>query len=117
MKAMLFKFFRSRFLLANFLFSLLVNLMAWALIYWRIRPSAEPIPLHYNIYFGLDLIGPWQQAFIIPAVGLAIFLLNFVLAWWLHQHEKALGHLLMGMTSVLQIFLLIGGVMLVLINI
>ena len=40
----------------------------------RIRPSETILPLHYNIFFGIDLVGYWWQFFLFPAASTALFL-------------------------------------------
>src|SRR3989338_8212428 len=34
------------------------------------------LPLHYNIYFGVDQFGPWQWLFLPAAIGFGILLVN-----------------------------------------
>lgn len=110
-------FFSNKFLLINFLLAAFLNTASWFLLLWRIKPSSEPIPLHYNVYFGLDLIGPWQQAFWVSALGTIFLILNYFLAWQVYPQEKALTGLLAGLTTLLELFLLVGALVLVLINI
>ncbi len=61
-----------------------LNLLIWLLLVIKIPRSTEQIVLHYNIYFGPDLIGAWYRAFLAPLLGLLIFGLNFLLAYWFY---------------------------------
>lgn len=55
-----------------------VNIISWLFIYYKIRPSSEIVPLHYNIFYGADLVGKGYFIYLIPAAGLFIILLNAV---------------------------------------
>lgn len=57
-----------------------LNLGLWVFLSWKLRQLPATIPLHYNIYFGIDLIGPWYQLFVLPGLGFFTLLLNTILA-------------------------------------
>ena len=63
------------------LFSLafIVNIISWLFIYFKIRPGSEIIPLHYNIFYGADSVGRGYYIYFLPAVGMLILLVNFIL--------------------------------------
>src|SRR3989338_6829827 len=61
--------------------SLIILLANFALLLWRLAPFFEPgqsIPLHYNIYFGIDIFGQWERLFLLPAIGALFLFLNFI---------------------------------------
>ncbi len=60
------------------------------------------MPLHYNIYYGIDLVGPWWYLFALPAGGLAILLVNGVLSVLLERRDVAISFLLTGASLLLQ---------------
>ncbi|MCX6746127.1 MAG: hypothetical protein NTX00_03870 [Candidatus Parcubacteria bacterium] len=112
------------FVKINFIFSLLLNLVIWFILYWKLHPlsySAETdygqIYLHYNIYFGIDNIGSWYGAFIIPILGLFIILFNNLLAYIFYVREKLLSYVLIFTQSFLQIVLFAAAIFLILLNI
>lgn len=107
---------RDKFVRINLFFSLFVNILIWLWLSLASRDFAELIPLHYNIYFGIDLLGYWYQIFLLPLSGLVIFLLNFWLGLIIYQKEKILGHFLAGAGSVIQVLIALGSVFIVLIN-
>lgn len=79
------RFFANEFLrnpIAQWLLiaSLFINVADWATLAFFIRPVDFPIILHYNVYFGVDIIGGWWQAYFLPFTGTVIFLVNAVLA-------------------------------------
>lgn len=81
----IFGFFYFRF----FLIILLgLNIFLWILAWWlSISISQELMILHYNINFGVDLIGGVEQIFIIPALGFIIILINTILASASSRHK------------------------------
>ena len=61
--------------------SLLLVIGTLVLPLWRLIPNLGEetfIPLHYNIYFGIDRFGPWYYIFILPALGFFLLLINVV---------------------------------------
>lgn len=76
----------SRWLLIS---SLILNGLVW-LVIWRWWPYATgAVPLHYTIYFGINLTGSWLGLFALPALGLIaivshlfINLSNRQVMWW-----------------------------------
>ncbi len=57
----------------------LANLLIWLWLGLVIRPTGESVPLHYNIYFGIDKIGNSYQLYWLPLFGLIIILFNLLL--------------------------------------
>ena len=52
----------------------------------------QSIPLHYNVYFGVDLVGPWYKIFYIPVLGLILFVANTMFEILLYQREHVLSY-------------------------
>lgn len=77
---------------------------AWALHY-GIPPRTEPITLHYTTSFGVDLIGPRNRMFIIPAFGALVFLVNTILALVVLRRERVVSYFLVFASFVLALFL------------
>lgn len=64
-----------------------------ALPLWRILPLAgeKPyIPLHYNVYMGVDAFGPWYGVFALPALGAAMLIVNLAFQAVLYRRERVL---------------------------
>src|SRR3989344_4976835 len=40
-----------------------LNIALWCFVAYFIRPGKIPIILHYNVYFGVDLVGAWWHAY------------------------------------------------------
>ena len=97
--------------------SLLMNVAMWGGLLWYIRPQNDPIFLHYNVLFGVDLTGPWYQVLTIPLIGLCIFLVNSALGWFFFGKDKFIAYLLNAVTVVTHIFLGISALLLVFLNV
>lgn len=90
-----------------------------ALPVWRILPLAESrpyIPLHYNIYLGVDRLGPWYQIFVIPALGFGLFLFHLILQTIAFRKEKLLATMVAIATVILEFLLLVAMALIVLLN-
>ena len=98
------------------LFFLLLDL---ALPIWRIVPlgAARPfIPLHFNVYFGVDRLGPWKQIFTLPILGGVLFLFNLLLQTIVFKKEKLLAFLISAATVFLECIFFVAMVLIVLLN-
>jgi len=55
-----------------------INIITCLFIYYKIRPSSEVVPLHYNIFYGPDVIGKGYYIYLLPAAGVLIALVNII---------------------------------------
>lgn len=65
--------------------ALLFFLLSVFWVFFRIGTQDEVLFLHYNILFGVDLLGPWYQILNIPLTGLVIIFVNSLLGWILYD--------------------------------
>jgi hypothetical protein len=96
-------------------FSALINIGIWAFLYLEFSPfgnSEDVLPLHYNIYFGVDLVGAWSRIFVLPLVGAIFIVVNFLIADIIYLRDKVIGYFLAGTGLFIQI-LLFGAVFMV----
>ena len=100
-------FVSSKLLLLVTIAGLLLNIGNWFIIYLFIKPSDLPIILHYNIYFGPDLIGEWYRAFLLPASGSAILLSNIFFSFFTKKSSDFFNYFLLISAGVMQIILLL----------
>ncbi|MBI2416066.1 MAG: hypothetical protein HYV33_05415 [Candidatus Kerfeldbacteria bacterium] len=77
----------------------------WLALYWFIPPTSDLVPLHYTIYFGVDLVGEWYQLLYMPLSGTVILLLNGILAWHWRQRDIMISYLLLSSTVLLELLL------------
>ena len=86
-------YLKSRY--AIFRGGLFIFIVLFSLIAYFIRPSSGTIILRYNAFFGVDLLGVWWQAYLIPGIALAFFLGNLVLALFLYRRKALLAALIL----------------------
>lgn len=96
---------------------------------WRLTPiiAENPfIPLHYNIFLGVDRFGPWYEVFTLPVLGAVMLVLNVALAssyslerqtlFGLKTREPLLAKFLLWTTLVVEVVLFTGMVFTLLLN-
>lgn len=104
---------RERLILIPLAIALLINLLIWAYLGWKIQPTEELLILHYTIHFGVDFLGRWLSVFMVPLAGLLFGLVNVVLVWWFWNRMRALAVAALAVTLVIQAAL--GGVAILLV--
>jgi len=115
---------RRKFLFWPIIATLILNLSNWLLIYFKFYPLVKnlpedkiSIPLHYNIYLGIDLFGHWTMILIAPAIGTFCLILNTLLASWLYNKKEIISYFLIFSSIFLQIIFLLSTFLTILINI
>lgn len=53
-----------------------------------VRPSEVLTVLHYNVYFGVDLIGAWWQVYILPGIAFCFVGMNIWLASYFYTRQQ-----------------------------
>lgn len=102
--------FKDRFFQVVFGIAIIINIINLIVIFWKFPPPNNPeklLPLHYNIYFGIDFVGEWRTIFIIPAVGFFFTVINFILADIIYVRDKVIGYFLAGESIVVQVLMLL----------
>lgn len=87
-------------------FALLVIFWTWLFI--KINYSQDIIPLHYNIYYGIDWFGPSYYMYLYTLLGTIWFLSNTLLAFFWFKNNKKIFYFLSIYSLLLNIFLLFG---------
>jgi hypothetical protein len=98
---------------------IIINLIIWLLSnYINRQIGNELMYLHYNVDFGVDLIGESRNIFIVPLLGLAIIIVNFILYGNIskYKNRKFISHILFMGAMVSNIILLISVILVYLIN-
>ena len=96
-----------------------MNAFIWFFLYLNFSPlqtAGETLPLHYNIYFGIDFIGKWYEIFIMPTVGIFFIIINFILADIIYLRDKITSYFLAGAGVVVQVLLLLAAYSIIKIN-
>lgn len=99
--------------------SLALVILTLALPAWKIAPLSESapfIPLHYNIYIGIDRFGPWYYAFIPGALGATLLVVNAVFQAVFFRRERVLSSFFAVATVFAESMLFVAIVLTVLLN-
>lgn len=80
---------------------LTVQTLLFGLVAFFIRPSADAFILRYNAFFGVDLLGTWWQAYLVPGVSLIFFLGNLALAAFLARRSAYLAAVILSYGALL----------------
>lgn len=110
-------YFRDLWISAPLLGVILIQVFLWAYLISSIGPDAGQIFLHYNIIFGVDLVGDWWKIYYLPLAGVLVVLLNYIFSIFFYATDKFLARLLSGAVLFFHLFLLVGTVLLVRLNV
>lgn len=111
------EFFKNRTTILLMIVVFVLNLVGWGIIYIKIKPSDIPFTLHYSVYQGIDLLGPWHKLYTLPGLGLIIGLVNISLSYLIYSEERTASYLLLAGAILFQTLILVGVVALILVNI
>ena len=111
------EYFQSPIILWLLLLSLVVNVANGIVLKIFIQPVDFPIILHYNVYFGVDVLDSWQKVYLIPIIGFFLFLVNTILGlYFYHQKERIASYILAIANLMIQLSLLVASASIILIN-
>lgn len=100
-------------------FSALLQAVAWWQAFFIYRNLAGGLlVLHYNVDFGIDLVGDPIRIFVYPLIGLGILVFNFIVAATFnhYQEAKVFNHLCLAGAALFNAFLLLAVLSIYLIN-
>jgi len=85
-----------------FIIAFAANILSWIATFLLARSIKQELAvLHYNVVFGIDLIGPAYRLYIIPAVGLAVIAFNMLFASSVSGlRERALSVMIASITAI-----------------
>ena len=111
------EYFQSHIVIWLLILSSVVNLTNWIILRIWVKPVDFPIILHYNVYFGVDLIGDYRQVYLLPLIGLVLFTINLVLSIYFYQlKERIASYILLIAMLMIQLSLLVASTSVILIN-
>lgn len=97
--------------------ALLALISSLGFLLYFIRPGGSSIILHYNVYFGVDLVGVWWQAYALPFLGVIFLLGHLFLAHRFYMKtERIAAYLMLLSAGMLSFGLLIASVSIAFIN-
>lgn len=93
-------FWENSFVRSFLILSGLFLSVSFGILSFFIRPREAPIVLHYNVYFGVDLLGAWWQAYLLPVGGILILLAHILLArFFYRQKDRIAAYLILLSTN------------------
>ena len=105
------------FIRAYLILLLALNIINWFLAYYvNKNVSQSLVVLHYNVNLGVNLIGDVTRIYIIPALGLAFIVINFILLVNIYRQARFFVHLLFGFSLLINLFLIASTIAIYLIN-
>ena len=99
--------------------SVLLIALGGFFIWWQLFPEIRSqifIPLHYNIHFGVDALGPWWRIFTIPIFGASILIVNMIVAAYHWKRERVLSYFFVGTALMSEVALFVALVFVILLN-
>jgi hypothetical protein len=88
-------------------FCLLLNIITFFYIYFKISPGGKVLALHYNVLVGVVWYGKGVNLYFLPATGLAIALVNFWIFKALKNDKIFLSSLTAFTSACVQLILLV----------
>lgn len=84
------KFWRDKKILSLILLALILNLFVWIYLFLIFWGREEPVLLHTDILFNVNLIGSWVRLLVYPILSLGILLINLILIFYFYllRQEK-----------------------------
>jgi len=111
------EYFQSRIARWLLLLGGIVNIADWVALKIFIKPIDFPIILHYNVYFGVDMLGNWKEVFLLPFIGIILFLINtFLSIHFYRRKERIASYLLLMASLMIQLSLLVASISVIIIN-
>lgn len=110
-------FFKDKINLWLIILALATNIINWAILFIFLKPATENIILHYNVYFGVDMTGRRNLAFIMPGIGLILIIINSYLAKYFYRNKEIIaGYILLIAALMAQLSLIIATFSVIIIN-
>lgn len=87
-----------------FIAALVINSASFGFLAFFLRPVDFPIILHYNVYFGVDIIGVWWHVYFLPIIALSVFIVNVIMARFFYKSgERIISYMLLLAALMVQI--------------
>jgi hypothetical protein len=110
-------YFKSHIIVWLLILGFLTNLIDWVILKIWIKSVDFSIILHYNVYFGVDLMSDYSQVYVLPIIGLVLFIINFLLSVFFYEKkERIASYILLMATLMIQLSLIVASVSIILIN-
>lgn len=88
--------------------ALLLNAGQWGYIYWQFPPIEGVVFLHYTMYFGVDITGPWWNILLIPAASLLCIIVNTCVVLWSYFRYPVIAWVAIVFSSIINVIVFVG---------
>lgn len=82
-------FFSNRVVYPISILTVLLNISMFFMLYKYVDFSRDSHVLHYNFYFGIDLLGGAINLIYVPIIGFLLFVVNFIWAFWVYKNKES----------------------------
>lgn len=96
--------------------TIVVNLLSWVFLLWKLPYKESSFLLHYNVYFGVDLYGAWWKLLVSPATGSLTMAINVLFIFLLRQILNFSSFIMMAVTLFIQFMIAFSVLLVVLLN-
>jgi hypothetical protein len=96
--------------------SLLINIIHWSILYFKIKPDLDNVLLHYNVVYGADFIGKSMYLYWIPLLAFILLIVNIGLAISFYHKEKLASHFISIASIAVQLVFFAATFILILVN-
>lgn len=84
-----------------------LNIITWLIVWLKIKPGPQTTPLHYNIFYGVDYAASGYYAYLLPAIGLSIWIINYFFYIYALNKDPFAARMLILVALAVQVFVLI----------
>jgi len=109
-------YWKNKIIMNIFALSCLANVSLWIFLFKNQKSPELPVILHYNLFFGVDYLGGYNEIYLIPIVGVIVIIVNTILGYLLYERERLASYFLTFNIFIVQSFLLFAGYLIVEIN-
>jgi len=109
-------YWKNKIIISALILSLLANISLWIFLFKNQKSSELPIILHYNLFFGVDYLGNYNEIYTMPIIGLIIIIINTFLGCLLYKKERLVSYFLVFNILIIQLILLFASYLIVKIN-
>ncbi|OGE76921.1 MAG: hypothetical protein A3C85_01275 [Candidatus Doudnabacteria bacterium RIFCSPHIGHO2_02_FULL_48_21] len=107
---------KDRLIFVSVVFGIILNIILWLLLGGKFGWSAEKIPLHFNVVYGIDFLGSTRQVYEIPLTGIVLLVINSILAIKFYPRSKLFSYFLSFSALAMQAVLIVAATALIVLN-
>jgi hypothetical protein len=96
--------------------ALVVNIIQWVILYFKVGTTSSSLLLSYNVIFGSKLIAPGFYVYWLPFISLAFLIFNLIVASSFYKREKLPSYFLAFASIAVQLVFLVAVIVLITIN-